>query len=480
MVFLKDFPPSTLKEVIVDFESALVHDINEDFNLRPDDEGLWEELEQSLLRFSQPRMVLHPDVLRNGRISFWTEEIGKHFPTLLQRGAIIVTPETGGYQSYHTFGVRNKLIIRLVLPGMAGHDENVLDLALSPDGKWVATASDDSTVILWNAADGAIARQWIAHNYHAVLSLAFSPDSRYLVSGGGRDDSNVNIWDLAEGSRQVTTLKGHTAGVTCCAWSPCDDIIASGSYDGTIRLWDARTFHELRVLEQAKLTFIYRIAFSPDGRWLVSRTRGPHNGYYHCIWNVASGTLHNFKLPPDSEDGVERRDSVAVFDPGSTRVLVVERDIVKLVDIESGDELAVLRGTNETTDVAFSPDGTLVSTGSNGGMVKLWDADTGVELASPEGHGGEKVFQVRFSPCGRYVASASLDGTVRLWRTRDGSCVATFPESDSSLERELGGDSMVEHLAFSPDGETLWSGDSDGTVSMRRMRDIIPTDEPEV
>ena len=365
-------------------------------------------------------------------------------------------------------------------------------IATSPDGKWVATGARDFTIILWSTTTGAIARQWIAHDYQFINSLAFSPDSRYLVSGGG--GPNVKVWDVAEGSCAVTaTLKGSSQ-VICCAWSPRGDIIASQHYDSTLRLWDASAFQKLHVLDQdqgqdqedqdtvpfhsketrglgpVKLLHFedpelgrWFIAFSHDGRWLVS---GSKNSYR--VWSVASGTLHKSFHPYN----ICRLS--AAFDPGSTRLLFAEYFAAKLVDVETGKELAVLRlrvgrRLDGTENVAFSPDGTLVVTGSSNGMVKLWDGYAGAVLFTLEGH-EKTIAQVCFSPCGEYVASASRDGTVRLWRSRDGSCVATFSEHQAS----------VRHVAFCPDGETLWSGDSRGRVIMRRMRNILPTDEQDI
>ena len=332
---------------------------------------------------------------------------------------------------------------------------SVSDLATSPDGKWVATASNDSTIILWDITDGAMVRQWVAHNYKAVTSLAFCPEGRYLLSGG--EDSKLKIWDLAESLREVTTLEGHTNHVARCAWSSRGDVIASGSLDTTVRLWDAHTFHELHVLVHAKGNRGQLIAFSPDGRWLVSGS----SSRYH-LWDVASGTLHrSFR---DSGAGLYLH-LAAAFDPGSTRLLVAEWYRVKVVDVETGKELAVLEGLDGTSDVAFSPDGTLVLAASLGGTIKLWNAHTWIEPTWLAGHEGKRIHQARFSPCGQYIASVSDDGTMRLWRTTDGTCVERFSEYKD------GG--SVLHVSFSLDGETLWSGDENGTVTMRYMPDII-------
>ena len=344
----------------------------------------------------------------------------------------------------------------LVTP-LAGHDNALSGLAASPDGKWVATGSADSTIILWGTIDGAMAQQWIAHSYKPVWSIAFSPDGRYLVSSG--PDSRVKIWDLSGGSYElVAALEEHPDPFIDCAWSPRGDVIACTPRNRIIRLWDARTFRQLHVLEHADDSSIMTMTFSPDGHWLVSGC-SPCCDYH--VWNVASGTLHKSFL------AIGVHSPLAAFSLGSTRLLVPEGDAVKLVDVETGDELAVLKGLNGANYVALSPDGTLILTGSYDGMVKLWDAYTGVELSSLEGHEKE-VREVCFSPCGQYVASASSDGTVRLWRTRDASCVGTFSDHQGSA---------VMHVTFSPDGETLWSGDSSGTIIVRRMHEIVPTDE---
>lgn len=328
----------------------------------------------------------------------------------------------------------------------------------------MASGSDDFTIILWDAANGNIADQWVAHDYNEVSSLAFSPNSRHLVSGGG--DGKLAIWDLSEGSAwRVATLEGHATPISSCAWSPDGTSIASGAFDGTVIVWDAHTFDQFHILRQSPTRSVKAqyVTFSPDGRWLASWSF-PSS---YCIWDVSSGTLRKF-IQPDLNRRVQRLDIAAAFDPGSTRLATVSRwDGVEVWDIETGARQVALRRTGEVQDVSFSPDGRLLVTASNDRTVKVWDAYTGVELLRLLGH-TNIVSKACFSPRGNYVASGSWDGTVRLWRTSDGSCLRSFSEHEEC---------HVNHIFFSPDGAALWSGAEDGSVVFRRMHDIIPTED---
>ncbi|KAI1787458.1 WD40-repeat-containing domain protein [Ganoderma leucocontextum] len=403
-----------------------------------------------LTGFSQPRVTqlkctIGVPVCANS-LSFWARELEQYLP----HSAVA-------------------LECHEVVP--AGHDAGVRALVISPDSKWVASGSGDSTVILWDTDSGAIVQRWVAHAYKSVRSLAFSPDSRYLVSGGG--DGKAAIWDLAQDPRKVATLEGHAEAVRTCAWSPDGDAIATGSEDGTARLWDARIFRQ-RALVQLKGAVVC-LAFSPNALWLAC---GSGRGEC-CILNVAFGTLHRSLWNSPSDDGDdlqyeraprEARDTVAAFDPstrGSTRLATAPCGTcagINVVDVETGIVLAHPGGKMgefmHMYDVSFSPDGRLVLgvSATPRKAAYIWEASTGLELFQLRGH-THTIHKARFSPCGRFIASAAVDRTVRLWRTSDGSCVATFSEHKAA----------VEHVAFSPDGKTLSSGAGDGTVVIRHL-----------
>ena len=339
----------------------------------------------------------------------------------------------------------------------------------------MATGSRDSTIILWDATNGTIARQWVAHGYHRVYTLAFSPDGQHLVSGG--KDGSAAVWDLSQEARKVTTLlQCDGADVTRCAWSPDGLAIATVSEDGIMRLWDARTFRQ-RALHDlgGKGAWTRYLAFSPNGRWLV------YVSYQHgySILDVAQGSLHrslggdcptgntfSFSAP----DGITR----AAFNPTSMRIAIApygHPPRVNIIDIETGAFTSLHWKTEKSyfwkeliDDISFSPDGSLVLAAvNNPNTCYVWDASTGIGLFQLEGCLG-CVPIATFSPCGKYIASAPTNKTVLLWRTSDWSCLANLSDREHS----------VSHVAFSPDGKMLLSAHDDGQVIIQRMRDIIP------
>jgi WD40 repeat protein len=311
------------------------------------------------------------------------------------------------------------------------HENYVFSVAFSPDGRTLASGSEDNTVKLWDARTGQELTTLKGHQ-DIVKSVAFSPDGRTLASGS-RDDT-VKLWDAKTG-QELTTLELKGADFTCVAFSPDGRTLAGVNYYG-VKLWDMKTGKELRSLKVYEKS-VTSVAFSPDGRTLAGSS-----GNTVELWDVK--TWQHLTTLKEYQNIIR---SVAFSPDGRTLAGGSLDGTVKLWNAETGKEIGtqILHG-NAVTSVAFSPNGRTLASGGRDNTVKLWDAKTGRELATLKGH-RYFVSSVAFSPDGQTVASGSWDNTVKLWD------VKSMQESSLlGMHKE-----HVTSVAFSPDGRTLAS-----------------------
>ena len=283
----------------------------------------------------------------------------------------------------------------------------------------------------------------------SVHSVAFSPDGTTIASGSR--DGSVRIWDAATG-RQLRELEGHGDWVYGVAFSPDGTTIASGSGDASVRIWDAATGRQLRKLEGYGGA-VCGMAFSPDGTTIAS---GSGDASVR-IWDAATGRqLRKLEGHGGAVCGV-------AFSPDGTTIASGSHDTsVRIWDAATGRQLRKLEGHGGAVcGMAFSPDGTTIASGSGDASVRIWDAATGRQLRKLEGHGGA-IHSVSFSPDGTTIASGSDDKSVRIWDAATGRQLRELKGNGGWYGSWLG--SWVSSVAFSPDGTTIASGSGDKSV----------------
>ncbi|WP_250121592.1 NB-ARC domain-containing protein [Chroococcidiopsis sp. CCMEE 29] len=324
-----------------------------------------------------------------------------------------------------------------------GQTDWVRAVAFSQDGQILASASFSShDVSIYEVTTGQCLRTFQGHTSR-IGSVTFSRNSLTLASGS--DDGTLKLWSLSTGEC-LRTLQAQSNGVTSLTFSPDGQALVSGSNDGTLKLWSLSTGECLRTL-QKHASGVHSLAFSPNGQVLAS---GSNDGTLK-LWSFTTGEC--YKTIQEHTGGVQ---SIA-FSPNSQLLASGSNDgTLKLWSLTTGECYKTIQEhTGGVQSIAFSPDSQLLASGSNDSCVRLWHVSTGQCLRTLRGY-RNWVMSLTFSPDAQTLTSGSNGSCVRLWDTTTGQCRKIL----------YGHTSEVHSVDFSPDGQLLASGSHDRTLKL--------------
>ena len=350
-------------------------------------------------------------------------------------------------QDYSRVNLPDGAIVRLGKGGVSYEDRGI---AFSPDGSRLAVAT--SIGIWFYDTETFDELVLLTGQTGEVTAVAFSPDGTTLAAGSGRVwEGTLKLWDFQTG-QNIATFQGQKGSVSSVSFSLNGTKLAAAG-----KLWDVETKQQLDILQNKGLS---DLTFSPDGNILAgvdrrtfprtSRNDPPMDEGVVKLYDVETGQLLNTLIATRRTKWGEPRERVEsiAFSPDSTKIVSGAGHDVKLWDVETGENIATFQGQKgKVESIAFSPDGTKLAVGADEG-VKLLDILTGKHI---DLLGAMWNQSVAFSPDGKTLASASGAG-VRVWEVSTG-------KSLTALQRHP---RIVNAVAFSPDGLTLastsWSG----------------------
>ena len=274
-------------------------------------------------------------------------------------------------------------------------------IALSPDGQTLVSASF-GTIRIWNVRTGRLVRTLNpVHSRKSVNTLAVSPDSSILASGG--DDNNVILWDLKTG-RRMRTIPAHKGGINAIAFSSDGQNLASGSDDKTVRLWNIRTGSRLLTLG-GHTEGVNAIALSRDGQTLASGSQDKTVR----LWNLNTGEVRRIIT------GHGGAVNAVAFSPNGQVVASASSDnTIRLSNVQDGKRTRTFKGHSSwVRTIAFSPDNRSLISG--GGDIIVWDLKTGKERTTLSGH-AQFVNSVAIARDSKTFVSGSPDRTIKVWR----------------------------------------------------------------
>ncbi|MDJ0716374.1 MAG: TIR domain-containing protein [Prochloraceae cyanobacterium] len=398
---------------------------------------------------------------------------------------------------------------------LEGHKDTVWSVAVSPDGKLIASGSGDNTVKLWNK-NGSLKEDLKGHQ-GTVYGVAFSPDGTLIASASA--DNTIKLWNN-EG-KFLTTIRGHQNTVFAVAFNPNGKLLASASADGTARLWrnDGTYLETIGENNQENPVQVFAIAFSRDGKYIATAGAVAGTNKMLRVWSISEKQDGNLTVkllksfPQNTEtdpDNSYNFTSVAFSPDGQDLVAGTTNEKIKLWKQWRSDKgkIAEIKTHEDAVNtVAFSSNGKFIVSGGQDNTIKFWRLD-GTLANMFSGH-TDGVQTVAIAPESNFpsdnppfVVSGSFDRTVRIWKLNDRFQTTLYGhldgvtalaistdlivsgsedrnlmlwQRDGTLVKEIkrAHKNTIQGIAISPDGALIASASKDKTIKIWR-RDGTP------
>jgi WD40 repeat protein len=283
------------------------------------------------------------------------------------------------------------------------HNGPVISVAFSPDKQYLISGSEDKKLVFVNLK--TLETDHVYENYFPPRAIVITKEDKIFLASG----PDIKLIDFNNNSLAV--YKGNTTHIWSISYGPERNIIAAGSFDYKLKVWDVST-HEIKLTLEGHTKSTLPVAISPDEKYIVSGSLDRSIK----IWNAQNGEL------------------------------------IKSLEKHS----------DNIYDIDFHPSGMYFASASRDQTIRLWDFSSGNVLVTYAGH-DKAVMDVVFTHDGNHLLSASLDGSIRLWETKTGKMVYTF----------TGHENGVNTIAVSTDGEYLASGGNDNKVKLWELNKKI-------
>ena len=356
---------------------------------------------------------------------------------------------------------------------LTGHTDDVKSLAFSPDTNYLISSSNDNTIKIWNTTNWQNIKNLTAHT-DEVTSVSFSPNGTYLASVS--IDKTLKIWNTTNWE-MMENLTANSTEFYSVAFSPDNKYLAIGSSDNSAKIWNTTNWNIIKNLTY-NARYVYAVTFSPDTNYLASGGNGRTikiwnttnwidfknlTGHYSAVKSLSFSSDGNLMASGSNEikiwnttnwNNIKTLSDVsrAAFSPSSSYLATGQSNGVNIWNTTTWEIIIDLGGPNSIYCVAFSQDGNYLVAGV-WGKIKIWNTTTWENIENLTD--STYIYSIAFSPDGKYLASTSGTDT-RIWDTT----------SWENIINLTGHSQTVNNIRFSPDGKYLASGSKDRTVKI--------------